>query len=253
MHSVFSNDSNNIGAVSFTDSVFRSADEWKDRPSSSSTVSSTADVYMPSMSVSAGISTVSPDVSTHSPTLIPSKSSILSYTVAPSAVPSATPSPSTIPPTLSPPVSPSPSPPVSPSPSPPVSPSPSIHQPRITYTGLDHPRDHINKGLLQKRLNVLIPMERETIANVSKRNTYRQQFYEHCFDSFAPLSKKEQEMPLKKYMNNVYLGVKRNKQGDCEGCSRKTPVQFSNSTRPIRKFVGNHEVFNITTNENGNG
>ncbi|KAK8810255.1 hypothetical protein WA538_002830 [Blastocystis sp. DL] len=57
-------------------------------------------------------------------------------------------------------------------------------------------------------------------------------------------------MPLKKYMNNVYLGVKRNKQGDCEGCSRKTPVQFSNSTRPIRKFVGNHEVFNITTNEN---
>jgi hypothetical protein len=96
-------------------------------------------------------------------------------------------------------------------------------------------------------------MERETIANVSKRNTYRQQFYEHCFDSFAPLSKKEQETPLKKYMNNVYLGVKRNKQGDCEGCSRKTPVQFSNSTRPIRKFVGNHEVFNITTNENGNG
>ena len=96
-------------------------------------------------------------------------------------------------------------------------------------------------------------MERETIANFSKRNTYRQQFYEHCFDSFAPLSKEEQETPLKKYMNNVYLGVKRNKQGDCEGCSRKTRVQFSNSTRPIRKFVGNHEVFNITTNENGNG
>ena len=125
-----------------------------------------------------------------------------------------------------------------------------MHHPRISYQGLDHPQDYVNKSELLNRLNVLIPIEQAAIANSSKLHTYRRDFYYHCFDSFVPLSDNGSKPFLNNNHNNVYLGVKRNTQGDCEGCALKKPIHMNNTWKRIRKFVGNREVFDIITNDN---
>lgn len=123
--------------------------------------------------------------------------------------------------------------------------------PVATYWKMDFPPDHLNDTMFGSRLDVLVPMEKTMIASYSQMNSYRQEFYESCFDSFVPLSEDGSKAFLKKNRNNVYLGVRRDKNGDCEGCSLKSPIHMSTDWRRIRKFVGNREVFDIITNENG--
>ena len=102
---------------------------------------------------------------------------------------------------------------------------------------------------MRSRLRTLVPLERATVANLAKSQTYRRKYYESCFDSLVPIS--TNATLRSQNFNNVFLGVKRDKQGDCEGCPLKTPVRYNVVGRHIRKFVGNTEVFDIVTNKNG--
>ena len=126
------------------------------------------------------------------------------------------------------------------------------HTPQITYRGLDYPRDHVSEGTLRARLQVLLPLEQAVISTHSKSHAYRREFYAHCLDSFIPVSENGSDVFLKKNHVNVYLGVKRDSQNDCDGCLLKSAILYRDTKKPIRKFVGNREVFDIVTNDNGN-
>ena len=116
---------------------------------------------------------------------------------------------------------------------------------------MNYPHDHLNDHDLRSRLRVLVPMERRVIASLSKSETYRKEYYASCFNSLVPLSENGSEALLTKSHDNVYLGVKRDAYGDCEGCPLEKPIHYESNSKPIRKFVGNREVFNIVTNTNG--
>lgn len=89
------------------------------------------------------------------------------------------------------------------------------------------------------------------ISAYSKSLSYRRQFYKHCLDSFIPVSKNGNSAFLKSNRNNVYLGVQRNALNDCDGCLLKSAILYKETTNHIRKFVGNREVFDIITDNNG--
>ena len=125
-----------------------------------------------------------------------------------------------------------------------------VDTPVAVYSALNFPHDHLNNSYFEDRLDVLYRTEKSVIANSSKLHTYRRDFYYHCFDSFVPLSDNGSKPFLNNNHNNVYLGVKRNTQGDCEGCALKKPIHMNNTWKRIRKFVGNREVFDIITNDN---
>ena len=109
----------------------------------------------------------------------------------------------------------------------------------------------INDTLYQSRLAVLYALEKEAIANYSLSLPSHRSFYDHCFDSFVPLSGNGSRAFLNKSRRNVFLGVERSDRGDCEGCPLRNPIRMSRKWKRIRKFVGNREVFDIVTNENG--
>ena len=119
------------------------------------------------------------------------------------------------------------------------------------YMELDYPHDHLNDTLYQSRLAVLYALEKEAIANYSLSLPSHRSFYDHCFDSFVPLSGNGSRAFLNKSRKNVFLGVERSDRGDCEGCPLRNPIRMSREWKRIRKFVGNREVFDIVTNENG--
>lgn len=119
------------------------------------------------------------------------------------------------------------------------------------YMELDYPHDHLNNTLYYNRLAVLSALENETIVNYSLSLPSHRNFYDHCFDSFVPLSNNGSRAFLNKSRGNVFLGVERSDRGDCEGCPLRNPVRMSRKWKRIRKFVGNREVSDIVTNENG--
>lgn len=125
------------------------------------------------------------------------------------------------------------------------------HVPHFTYPQTNYPHDHIINARLKKRLDVLVPMEQRVISFYSNSETYRRDYYANCFDSLVPLSDNGSEAFLEKNRDNVYLGVKHNAQGDCDGCPRKKPIRFRTIDRRIRKFVGNREVYDINTRNHG--
>ena len=126
-----------------------------------------------------------------------------------------------------------------------------IHTPRFVYPRMDYPHDHVHDRDLRGRLRVLVPMEKRVIASLSQFQSFRKEYYANCFKSLIPLSENGSQILLTKSHDNVYLGVRRNAKGDCEGCPLAKPIRYSNNRKPIRKFVGNREVFNTMTKKNG--
>ena len=126
-----------------------------------------------------------------------------------------------------------------------------IHTPQKTYEGLEYPHDHVSEPELRNRLQVLLPKEQAVISAYSKSHSYRRQFYMHCLDSYIPISTKGNRTFLKSHRDSVYLGVNRSAQNDCDGCLLRTPIHYRYSRNRIRKFVGNREVYDIITDENG--
>ena len=120
----------------------------------------------------------------------------------------------------------------------------------ISYRSMDYPHDHINEKQLVERLDTLLPLEQTVIEQFSTGHQNLRNYYKGYFNSLVPLSDDDDSHSVKVNHRNLYIGVKRDAHGNCDGCPLKKSFHYAESGKQIRKFVGNREVFDIITHEN---